>query len=274
MRKVLDHGHVELIETWGSDQRVIESARMSTQKGFLGWGGDPCPRCREAGRLSERDNLFHSFEDSEAARAAKCPCKGTGRRIGDEGLLRYLYENQHSTPFEFAGMVVEVQAPIFVFREWHRHRTQSYNEMSARYAPLPDLAYLPDAADCVKRSEAAAQRNRQAGVVDGAPVLSMGDAGDLLAEESDLLVMVEDLYQRKLKAGFTKELARTHLTVSRYSRMRATANLRNWLGFMTLRSTAKNPAAQQEIRQYADAVGELLAESFPRTWALFSVAPR
>ena len=53
----------------------------------------------------------------------------------DAKLLRYLHQNKHSTPFEFAGMVIEVRAPIFVFREWHRHRTQSYNEMSARYAP-------------------------------------------------------------------------------------------------------------------------------------------
>jgi thymidylate synthase ThyX len=67
-----------------------------------------------------------------------------------------------------------------------------------------------------------------------------------------------------------KELARVHLPVGRYSRMRASANLRNWLAFASLRSTAKNPAAQWEIRQFADAVCTVLVEKFPRTLALFA----
>jgi hypothetical protein len=61
----------------------------------------------------------------------------------DAKLLAFLYNNKHATPFEMAGLVIEVKAPIFVFREWHRHRTQSYNEMSARYIPLPDENYVP-----------------------------------------------------------------------------------------------------------------------------------
>src|SRR5437763_2378669 len=105
---VLDHGYVEFIEAWGQ-WKVRE-----TEAGIS-----------EAARQSTQG----SFRGWEA----------------DEKLLRFLFTNtpQHATPFEFAGMVIEVQAPIFVFREWHRHRTQSYNEMSARYAPLPDLYYLP-----------------------------------------------------------------------------------------------------------------------------------
>jgi thymidylate synthase (FAD) len=97
---VLDDGYVRVIEHWGSDERVIEAARMSTNKGFQGWDTD-------------------------------------------EKLLAYLYNNKHATPFEMAGLVIEVKAPLFVFREWHRHRTQSYNEMSARYVPLPDENYTP-----------------------------------------------------------------------------------------------------------------------------------
>ena len=100
--RVLDHGYVRLVETWGEgdagvpEAGIIEAARQSTQGAFRGWESD-------------------------------------------EKLLAYLHNSQppHATPFEFAGMVIEVQAPIFVFREWHRHRTQSYNEMSARYVPLP-----------------------------------------------------------------------------------------------------------------------------------------
>src|SRR5438105_1019122 len=102
--EILDHGYVRLIESWGSDERIIESARMSTDKGFKGWPED-------------------------------------------EKLLRFLWQNKHHTPFEMAGLTIEVQAPLIVFREWHRHRTQSYNEMSGRYTVLPDLYYVP----CLER---------------------------------------------------------------------------------------------------------------------------
>jgi thymidylate synthase (FAD) len=77
----------------------------------------------------------------------------------------------------------------------------------------------------------------------------------------------ERLYQRALNMGVPKELARIHLPVGRYSRMRASANLRNWLGFLTLRVAS---GAQWEIRQYADAVGTLIKQAFPRTWELFA----
>src|SRR3990167_8524449 len=100
MAQVLDHGYVELIEVWGSEERIIESARMSTNRGFNGWDKD-------------------------------------------EKLLRYLYENKHLTPFEQCGLTLEVQAPIFVVREWMRHRTQSYNELSGRYSEMPHLFYIP-----------------------------------------------------------------------------------------------------------------------------------
>lgn len=82
----MNHGYVKLIESWGSDERIIEAARMSTNKGFLGWG--------------------------------------TPEKPGDEKLLAYLWKNKHATPFEMAGATMEIQAPILVFREWHRHRTQ------------------------------------------------------------------------------------------------------------------------------------------------------
>lgn len=109
--KVLDHGYVRYIDSWGSDRHIIESARMSTDKGFLGWGPTPCPEC------SRWDS---GLADGFLAGKPCGTCKGKGTVPGDEKLLRFLYEKKHSTPFEMAGMTVEVQAPIFVFREWHR----------------------------------------------------------------------------------------------------------------------------------------------------------
>jgi thymidylate synthase (FAD) len=222
---VLDHGYVQLVESWGSDERIIEAARMSTAKGFLGWG--------------------------------------TSNEPGDEKLLRYLYEHKHATPFEMAGMVIEAQAPIFVFREWHRHRTQSYNEMSARYVQMPDLHYIPSI-DRIKRS-AEASRNKQAA---GAGVVLSDDEARIIQKRlADTQREIYAEYDALINIyGLSKEIARLNTPVSRYSRMRASANLRNWLAFLTLRM---DKAAQEEIRLYATAVGGFVRELFPRTWELF-----
>lgn len=219
---VLDHGYVELVESWGSDERIIEAARMSTAKGFQGWGTEQQP--------------------------------------GDEKLLKFLYTHKHMTPFEMGGMTIEVQAPIFVFREWHRHRTQSYNELSARYTPLPDVNYIPS----VERLMLQGGTNKQA----------QGTGNTL--HENEAITFQQDLqrayteaniqYQHALHVGVPKELARLIVPVGRYSRMRASANLRNWLQFLSLRM---DEAAQWEIRQYANAVAAFVAVRFPRTYSLF-----
>lgn len=108
--KILDSGYLRLIEVWGSDQRIVEAARMSTQKGFLGWGPfHECKHCKERFQLEEGQR--------------DCPKCGLGPVFtvrGDERLLDYLWTNHHATPFEMAGAVFEVKAPIMVFREWHR----------------------------------------------------------------------------------------------------------------------------------------------------------
>lgn len=228
MPDVLDHGYLMHIESWGSDEGIIEAARMSTGKGFNGWGTAEAP--------------------------------------GDEKLLRFLWENNHATPFEMAGMIIEIKAPIFVFREWHRHRTQSYNEMSARYTPLPNENYIPSVERLMIGSDG---KNKQTGTVGGAETLTRETAEEFRRALKVSYASAETLYQDALLMGVPKELARVHLPVGRYSRMRASANLRNWLGFLALRSSVKNPAAQWEIRQYADALHDVLTVKFPRTMALF-----
>lgn len=220
---VLDHGYVALVETWGSDERIVEAARMSTDKGFLGW----------------------TFED------------GTER---DVKLLRYLYEHQHMTPFEMAGMAIEVQAPIFVFREWHRHRTQSYNELSARYTALPDLFYLPSVERVMAAKQSAANKQgSEAGFTEK-------DALRIRARIEQAQQKARAAYEELLADGVAREVARVVVPVAQYSRMRASANLRNWLQFLALRLPK---TAQWEIRQYAQLVGALVGQQFPRTWALF-----
>lgn len=247
--KVLDHGYVQYIDHYGSDEAIIEAARMSTAKGFLGWGGDPHkPTC-------------HLLTYGIGPGVCNCGYKAEGQ--GDEKLLRHLWVNKHATPFEMAGAIIEIQLPIFAIREWHRHRTQSYAEMSARYTPLPDVNYIPTLERLMMAPSAT---NKQASVVKGAQALSVIAAKGFQEELAKVYADQEALYQSALAAGVPKELARVHLPVGRYSRMRAHANLRNWLGFLTLRMDS---AAQWEIRQYANTVHTILSRIFPRTLALF-----
>jgi thymidylate synthase (FAD) len=246
---LLDHGYLQEIEHWGSDESIVAAARMSTGKGFLRWDEGTCPVCGAV--------------ESETAGPGCQACEGKGTVRGDMHLLRRLWTMKHATPFEMAGLVIEVQAPIFVFREWHRHRTQSFNEMSARYVPLPAVNYIPS----VERLLINSKTNKQAGTIRGAAELTVDNAEEFCEALQESYADSESLYQWALERGVPKELARIHLPVGRYSRMRASTNLRNWLAFLTLRM---DEGAQWEIRQYANAVGEIIAKKFPRTWELFA----
>jgi thymidylate synthase (FAD) len=223
-RHVLDHGFVRHVESWGCGDNGIDN-----EAGII-----------EAARQSTQGS-FRGWEE-------------------DEKLLRHLYNNNHSTPFEFAGMVIEVQAPIFVFREWHRHRTQSYNEMSARYAPLPDLNYMPTYERLMIQNTANKQANGTG------KELTALDAQYTLLDLNRAYRQAQQDYISALDRGVPKELARCFLPVARYSKMRASANLRNWLAFLTLRM---DPNAQWEIQQYAQAVAGIIEDRFPKTYKLF-----
>jgi thymidylate synthase (FAD) len=253
---LLDHGYMQYIDHCGSDEGIVEAARMSTDKGFRSW--EPYVECTECGKwwlVGWQPLCEHPDQNWR-----KVP-------RGDMGLLSYLRANRHTTPFEMGTIIIECQAPIMVYREWHRHRTQSYNELSARYTPLPDVNYVPT----VERLMLNSKTNKQAGVAKGAETLDETAAESYRKRLVEMYMAQEALYQYALNRGVPKELARVHLPVGRYSRMRASANLKNWLDFMTLRSdsTEQGKKAQWEIRQYANAVGTIIAELFPKTWQLF-----
>jgi thymidylate synthase (FAD) len=232
---VLDHGYVQFIEAWGvgTEGDIGEDPdHWDYEVGII-----------EAARQSTQGN-FRGWEN-------------------DLKLLRYLYENQHSTPFEFAGMVIEVQAPLFVFREWQRHRTQSYNEMSARYTALPDLYYHCHVDDVIARAQTVTT-NKQA---QGAGTVDKAAITDWVANDLEIQRRLENHYKAGIRIGVPKELARKKMPVDHYSKMRASANLRNWLAFMTLRCA---PNAQYEIRVFADAVAHIVGEVFPHTFHLWA----
>lgn len=229
--QVLDQGYVEFIEAWG---------------GGLAPEPNPCGDDYECGII-------------EAARQST---QGAFRGWDqDAKLLRYLYNHHHTTPFEFAGFTIEVKLPIVVAREWIRHRTQSFNEASARYAPLAADYYVPTAERVMIAGA------KQGGAAAGSHELTLAVAERFIERLSELYTECEQRYQIALTAGVPKELARLVMPVGHYTQWRASANLWNWLRFLRLRL---DPAAQWEIRKYAEAVGQVVAEKFPRTWEAFN----
>ena len=263
MVTLLDHGYLKVIPEgcWGADQLIIESARMSTDKGFQGWGPLPCPTCGGEGEYITHTARSVSPMFTGGVTLTPCiKCHGSGEVPGDEKLLTYLYRKQHMTPFEMAGATIEVQAPIFVFREWQRHRTQSFSELSARYTELPDLFYVPSLERLQKGGQDWVNKQSSGAGIhpNAAKHLQRRIARSYEESRSE--------YDRLLKDGLSRELARMVIPVAQYSRMRASANLRNWLGFLELRQAE---GAQWEIRQFANALHQELKARFPRTMELF-----
>lgn len=213
---VLDHGFVRLVDHMGSDLSIARAARVSY------------------------DAAWRAGEDAGS----------------DAKLIRYLWRHQHSTPFEAVTFTFEVKAPIFVFRQWHRHRTWSYNELSARYRELPEEAYVPDPALIGKQSASSKQ----------ARDLVAPAAGIMAEREGQVAALREShaaafkVYRGLLEAGWPREIARSALPVATYSHMFATVDLLNLLRFLSLRSDAH---AQYEIRVYADALLELIRPIVP-----------
>lgn len=170
----------------------------------------------------------------------------------DNKLIKYLADHEHGTPFEHNFIKFEVKAPIFVFREWHRHRAGwSYNEQSMRYLEggkdIELEFYIPG------RLRRQSLSNRQASA-------EAFDSGDLIASMITAYSASTGCYRKLIEGGVAKEIARSVLPVGLYSCMVASCNLRSLLHFLKLR-LAEN--AQWEIRQYAKAMLKLAEPVFP-----------
>ena len=176
----------------------------------------------------------------------------------DAGLIRFLMRDRHGTPFEHNAFRFHVRCPIFVAREWFRHRVGSFNEFSMRYARATDDFYLPDPADV--RSQV------------GKPgAYSFEPVSDELAETTrDALQAVYEnafaTYERLVEQGIARELARAALPVGAYTEFFWTVNARSLMNFISLRAAE---TAQREIRRYADAVERFFEERMPITYQAF-----
>lgn len=173
----------------------------------------------------------------------------------DKLLIQYLVENEHHSPFEHCYFQFHIKCPIFVARQWMRHRICSYNEISARYTEVKDEFYIP--------SEFRVQdfANRQ-----GSVASKDLDNKALLDIYKQSIESSYQAYKKLLEAGVAREMARCVLPVSQYTQFYWTVNARSLLNFIKLRADAH---AQYEIRVYAQAIKKMFKEKLPWTWQAF-----
>ena len=206
-------------------------------------------------------------DDAAVVQAARVSYgRGTKRVSEDAGLIRYLMRHRHSTPFEMCEIKYHVKLPIFVARQWIRHRTANVNEYSARYSVMDREFYIPAAEHLAAQSE----NNRQGrgAVLEGdeaAAVLDLlrTDAGR--AYDNYAWMLNEDAAD-PARQGLARELARMNLTLNTYTQWYWKADLHNLLGFLQLRADSH---AQYEIRAYADAMLATVEAWVPATYAAF-----
>ncbi len=181
----------------------------------------------------------------------------------DEGLIRFLMRDRHGTPFEHNAFRFHVRAPLFVAREWFRHRVGSFNEFSMRYAKASDEFYVPEPEDV--RSQVGKPGAYSFETVD--PEL----AEQTREELRDVYDAAYSTYTRLVEQGVARELARLVMPMGAYTEFYWTVNARSLMNFVSLRAAE---TAQREIRLYAEACERFFAEKMPVTHAAFVAAGR
>lgn len=240
--RVLDDGHVQLVEVMGDDQSIVNAARVS-------YG------------------------------------KGTKRVSEDRHLIRYLMRHSHTTPFEMCELVIRVRVPMDCWRQWIRHRTASVNEYSTRYSEAIDSAQKtdPDA----WRAQSGTNKQGSSGLVEtwidgfvrpdsnGGEYPNGGWHGSdyyvspgsyLSAREEMLHRLAREVYEERIALGVAREVARKDLPLATYTEAYWKCDLKNLLHFLSLRMDSH---AQKEIRDYANAIAEIVKLWVPWTWEAF-----
>jgi thymidylate synthase (FAD) len=176
----------------------------------------------------------------------------------DEGLIRFLMRDRHGTPFEHNAFRFHVRAPLFVAREWFRHRVGSFNEFSMRYARATDDFYVPEAEDV--RTQVGKPGSYSFDPV--APEIAETTRDEL----REAYRAAYETYERLVELGVARELARLAMPMGAYTEFYWTVNARSLMNFVSLRAAE---TAQREIRRYAEACERLFAEHMPVTYEAF-----
>lgn len=225
---VLDHGFIRLVDYMGNDLSIVRAARVSYAADW---------------RAGEEEGK-------------------------DEKLLKYLIDNHHTSPFESVTFTFEIKCPIFIARQWHRHRTWSYNEISARYSELPEEFYVPRPEHIGSQSQKNKQQRQLALELSGTERQHAVDVTDSMRRHN---AEAFKLYKEFIEEGVPRELARSVLPVATYTRFFGTVSLHNLLHFIDLRLHSH---AQWEAQQYAKALADLIKLVVPVTHKILNLDAR
>lgn len=232
-----------LVDIMDGKERIEESV---LDGGFIALV-DIMPRLVPKGKTAD-------YAIAQAARTSYG--RGTKQVTEDEGLIRYLMRHKHTTPFEFCELKFHVRMPIFVARQWIRHRTASVNEYSARYSVVPDDFYIPSSV------EQQSTYNKQGRGGES----SENDAQNFISECKNISENSYKSYKSAIDAGVSREIARIVLPVNAYTEWYWKSDLHNVFHFLKLRMDSH---AQMEIRVYAEAMYRLIKPYFPIACAAF-----
>lgn len=232
--KVLDKGYVRLVDWMGTDARIAEAARVS----------------------------YGDYKDGKLVAKDRTPDQ-------DFKLLQTLYKNKHTSPFEMVKITMDFKMPIFVARQYVRHRMQNLNEFSMRYKEAPDEFYVPDDSQWRVQDP----KNKQGSIggqslhfVNPRPIRDVDNS--IFASDSITACVEENgkyqfqFYKDMIDANVAREQARMVLPLNLYTYFYATWDIKNLLHFITLREDSH---AQAEIQEYGRAVKMILEELFPLT---------
>lgn len=233
------------VEKLTANYRVSEGAEAHI--------GVTYPIMLEDSQVGEISLIDYMGTDLSIVNAARVSYTNQPRKRDDKALIEYLWKHQHTSPFEQVMLTFRVKAPLYVARQWMRHRTQAINEVSRRYSEADDQFYTPGRS----RLQVQDVKNKQA-------------SGSLLVEKPDECLVTFDnahseamiAYQKLLSEGLSRELARGVLPVSQMTHWVFTQSLRNLLHFHRLRQDSH---AQPEIRAFADKIGDILRDGWPMT---------
>jgi thymidylate synthase (FAD) len=213
--------------------------------------------------------IDHMGGDESIVQAARVSVQGANELFDhqkDAGLINYLMREKHGSPFEHNSLKFYVKAPIFVFREFHRHRMASYNEMSGRYTELKPDFYIP------------ARDRKLVNVGTSArPEFAIGTAKQIFETEfdiSDVYELAWMKYQKMLSNGIANEVARMVLPVGIFSEMYVTMNLRSIFNFLSLRTQVEGVAhvsrPQREIEMVAEKIEKIVKQLFPIAYEAYN----
>ncbi|MBX3104517.1 MAG: FAD-dependent thymidylate synthase [Cryobacterium sp.] len=231
---------VELVRASAEDADVIFAARVSTQ------GEQSLEADKMEGTKTEQDQKR------------------------DRGLINYLMRDRHGSPFEHNSMTFYVQAPIFVFREFMRHRIASYNEESGRYRELNPVFYVPNSSRNLIQTGKPGAYEFHPGTAEQTALVDQ--------QTRDVSMHAYEAYQRMLEAGIAREVARIVLPLTIYSSMYVTMNARSLMNFLSLRTKREGshfPSfPQREIEMCAEKMEDHFARLMPLTYEAFNLNGR